>query len=74
MSASASILIFLSNGGKLSVSEDRKKVLDAVRYGKDQFIEFRDYDGWDHFVNIDHIVDIKDLDNIDPSRGRRSFR
>ena len=68
------ILIFLSNGGKLAVSGDAKKVLDSIRYGRDQFIEFRDDDGWNHFVNFDHIVDIKELDNIDGFKGRRSFR
>ena len=64
------IHIHLSNRGDLYVTEDSQKVLDAVRFGKDQFIEFRDRDGWNHFVNIDHIVEIKELDNIDGSVRR----
>ncbi len=51
--------VFLTNGKFLVVTEDTGKVLDNIVHGKDSFVEIVDKNQLKHFVNVDHIVEVK---------------
>lgn len=51
--------VFLTNGKFLVVTEDTEKVLDNIVHGKDNFVEIVDKNQLKHFVNVDHIVEVK---------------
>lgn len=51
--------VFLTNGKFLVVTEDAGKVLDDIVHGKDSFVEIVDKNQLKHFVNVDHIVEVK---------------
>ena len=51
--------VFLTNGKFLVVTEDTENVLDNIVHGKDNFVEIVDKNQLKHFVNVDHIVEVK---------------
>ncbi len=51
--------VFLTNGKFLVVTEDTEKVLENILHGKDTFVEIVDKNELKHYVNIDHIVEVK---------------
>ncbi len=54
------IRIILSSGKFLFVSDKAKDILDNIRHGKDQFIEMQCEDGHRYYVNVDHIIDVRE--------------
>ena len=62
--------VYLSNGKYIVVPLKGEVVLDRIMHSKDLFVEMRDKDGINHFVNADHIVEIKEIDFLD-GRERR---
>ena len=45
----------------LYVTEKAKDVLESIYHGKDQFIEMLCTDGFRHYINVDHIVEAKEV-------------
>lgn len=62
------IQVILDNGRYLFVTEKAKEILDSIRYGKDQFIEMLCTDGYRHYVNFDHIVEAKEVKEVNGCR------
>lgn len=63
--------ILLTNGKGIPVSDKAEKVLDAIRNGRDLFIEIHSADGYTHYVNADRIVEAKEVNYIESVFGRR---
>ena len=55
------IQIIPIRGNFLYVTEKAKDVLDNILHGKDQFIEMLCTDGFRHYINVDHIVEAKEV-------------
>lgn len=51
--------VFLSNDKFFVVTKDTEKVLENILHGKDTFVEIVDKNELKHYVNIDHIVEVK---------------
>ena len=64
------VQIILSSGKFLYVTEKARDVLDNIRRGKDQFIEMQCTDGCHHYINIDHIVEVKEIKEVPYDRMR----
>lgn len=54
------IRIILSSGKFLFVTDKAKEILDNIRHGNDQFIEMQCEDGYRYYVNVDHIIDVRE--------------
>lgn len=64
------IQIIPIRGNYLYVTEKAKDVLESIYHGKDQFIEMQCTDGCHHYINIDHIVEVKEIKEVPYDRMR----
>ena len=64
------IQIIPIRGNFLYVTEKAKDVLDKIRRGKDQFIEMQCTDGCHHYMNVDRIIDVKEIKEVPYDRMR----
>ena len=55
------IQIIPVRGNFLYLTEKAKDVLESIYHGKDQFIEMLCTDGFRHYINVDHIVEAKEV-------------
>lgn len=64
------IQIFLTNGKSFCVVSGARKVMDDLLNGKDQFIEMQCTDGCHHYMNVDRIIDVKEIKEVPYDRMR----